>query len=316
LPPQVVHLPFDPGPYRMAMGLFSVADTDWFELDERYIGNMTERRHLLDTCHAQVFAALSQSVAARAETLVEVADHLVTHRPHWFNRRGAILHNRITRETWNLASPPCDPLEVAGRLVQEDLCLIQATDAEPVLTAAVLCFPSRWRLAEKIGLPLAEVHAPVPLYSERLARPVDRFMRHLKCGHIAARLNWSVLDDAALFQPSGKWQEARNAAVTAQNAGEQLFLRVERQTLRRLPQTDAILFGIRVHAYPLAQAITDAATAARLADAVRALPDSTALYKSLPSIRAALLGWLDARTGCYSGEPWRADQGAETSPPG
>jgi hypothetical protein len=308
LPPQTVHLPFEPGPYRMAMGLGTVPEEQWFELDDRYIGDMAERRRLLATCHAQVFAALPQSAAARAEALTTVVNHLVTCRPDWFVRRGAVLRNRITDETWDLASPPCDPLELAGRLVQEDLCLIQFSVAGPVLTSAILCFPSRWRLAEKIGRPLAEVHAPVPFYSERLARPVDRFMRHLKPGHIAARLNWSVLDDPTLFQPAGKWREEQNSAVTTQNAGDTLFLRVERQTLRRLPQTDAILFGIRVHVYRLGRAIADSATAARLTDAIRALPESTALYKSLPSIRAALLGWLDARAGRCSGEPRQGSQ--------
>ena len=111
----------------------------------------------------------------------------------------------------------------------------------------MLCFPSRWRLHEKLGKPLAAVHGPVPLYAERLATPVDRFMAKVKPGHIASRLNWSVLDDPAMFQPTGKWREQRNTAITPDNAGERLYLRVERQTLRRLPQSGAILFGIRVH---------------------------------------------------------------------
>ncbi len=117
-------------------------------------------------------------------------------------------------------------------------------------------FPSRWRLHEKLGKPLAAVHGPVPFYAERLATPVDRFMAKVKPGHIASRLNWSVLDDPAMFQPGGKWREATNNAITPENAGDTLYLRVERQTLRRLPQSGAILFGIRVHSYPLARAIT------------------------------------------------------------
>ena len=90
----------------------------------------------------------------------------------------------------------------------------------------------------------------VPFYAERLADPVDRFMAKVKPGHIASRLNWSVLDDPAMFQPAGKWREQTNTAVTPDNAGERLYLRVERQTLRRLPQSGAILFGIRVHSLP------------------------------------------------------------------
>lgn len=296
LPAEQIYLPFEAGPYRMAMGLFSVAEQEWFELDSHYIPELSERRRLLAMHHADVFAALPQSDDARAEALSEIAASLATHRPQWFAQDGPWLHNRLTGETWDRRSPIYDPLELAGRLVQEDLCVVQASDAGPLLTAAVLCFPSRWRLAEKIGRPLADVHAAVPSYGDRLRRPVDRFMRHLKPRHIAGRLNWSVIDDATLFQPGGKWRDARNSAVTADNAGETLVLRVERQTLRRLPRTDAILFGIRVHVYPLHAAITTRPDAARLAEAVRALPGSTALYKSVPSIRAALLHWLDRRS--------------------
>jgi hypothetical protein len=296
LPAETVYLPFESGPYRMAMSLTTIPESAWFEQDSRYLGEMAERRRLLALRHSDVFAALPTSDAARTEALQEITHSLITHRPDWFERAGELLHNRLTDECWNLIALTCDPLEIIGQLVQEDVCIIQCDEISPVLTAAVLCFPSRWKLAEKIGRPLAQVHGAVPLYAERLARPVDRFMRLVKPHHIAARLNWSVVDDPALFQPTGKWREDHNPAVTAANAGETLFLRVERQTLRRLPRSEAILFGIRVHVYALAIAITCGAAAARLAAAIRALPAETMRYKSLRPVREALLSWLDARS--------------------
>jgi hypothetical protein len=295
-PGEQIYLPFEIGPYRMAMALTAVPERAWFEIDERYTDEMAERRRLLGQQHDDVFGALPGSDAARAETLREVLANLTTHAAQWFTRSGEYLHNALTNETWDLARLPCDPLELAGRLVQEDLCIIQQDDAGPVFTAAVLCFPSRWRLHEKLGKPLVMVHERVPFYGERLAAPVDRFMAMVKPEHIASRLNWSVLDDPAMFQPAGKWREQRNSEITAENAGARLYLRVERQTFRRLPQSCAILFGIRVHSYPLECAITTTAAALRLAEAVRALPDETVHYKSLKVFGPALLGWLDARS--------------------
>jgi hypothetical protein len=64
----------------------------------------------------------------------------------------------------------------------------------------------------------------------------------------------------------------------------------------RLPETGAVLFGIRVHSYTLASAITKPAVATRLAEAVRALPEETRHYKSLRAYGPALLAWLDARS--------------------
>jgi len=292
-PPETIHLPFDPGPYRMAMGLVTVPESEWFEIDSRYSADMAERARLLAEHRDAVYGAEPGSDGARAEALAMIADHLTGLHPDWFARDGTVLDNRLTGEKWDAAAH--DPLEIAGRLVQEDLCLIELSPHGPRLTAAVLCFPSRWRLHEKLGRPLVEVHGNVPLYGERLARPVDRFMALVRPGHIAARLNWSVMDDPALFQPTGKWRTTHDATITEQNAGARLFLRVERQTLRRLPASGAVLFGIRVHVYPLERAVRAPAVASALAEAVRALPEAMAHYKSLPMFRAALLGWLDRR---------------------
>jgi hypothetical protein len=197
----------------------------------------------------------------------------------------------MTDETLTFADH--DPLELAGRLVQEDLCLIDPTDAGPILMAGVVCFPSRWRLAEKIGKPLPSVHEHVPLYAERLARPVDRFMAYVKPGKLAVRLNWSIMDDPALFQLAGKFRGEHNAAITPDNASEGLFLRVERQSLSLLPDSGYVLFGIRVHVYKLARVVAQPAIAARLAAAVRELPEEMARYKSLLPFRDALLTHLD-----------------------
>ncbi|MEI7713907.1 MAG: DUF3445 domain-containing protein [Rhodospirillales bacterium] len=290
LPAETLHDPIEAGPYRMALGLTTVSESEWFEFDALYHGEMAEKRRLLAEQPTDVFAVTPGIEAACAEALASIVAALTAYRSDWFSLDGPILTNRLTGEIWNTGAE--HPLELAGRLVQEDLCLIQNTPDGPVFSAASLCFPSRWRLSEKIGRPLAAVHGPVPQYADRLAAPVDRFMRHLRPGRIAARLNWSVVDDPALFQPGGKWRTARNDAITAANAGENLFLRVERQTLRLLPTSATVLFGIRVHVYPLDLIAPD-----RLAVALRALPEDIATYKSLPSFRTALLAWLDNKMG-------------------
>lgn len=274
----------------MAMGLVTVPETEWFDIDELYPVQIAERQRLMAERHADVLGNTGAH-AACGETLTMLIEHLTRVYPDWFACDGTTLRNHLTGEAWQLADE--EPLGLAGRLVQEDLCLIEASPEGPRLTAAVVCFPSRWRLNEKLGRPLAEVHARVPFYRDRLARPVDRFMDHVRPDHIAARLNWSLMDDPTLFQPTGKWRTAQNVTVTEQNAGGGLFLRVERQTLRRLPSSGAVLFGIRVHVYPLAKVVTTPEIAGRLAAAVRALPVEIAHYKSLPMFQHALLGWLD-----------------------
>lgn len=297
LPDEAIHLPFEDGPFRMAMGLVSCAEGDWLELDARYPGEMEERRDLLATRRGEVFAACPGSEHARAEVLDVVAAHLVRHHPAWFRRIGDTIENALTGEAWSLAAPPCDPLVVAGLLVQEDLCLIRPGAEGAVLEAALLCAPSRWRLAEKIGRPLIAVHGPVPFYGERLGAPVDRFLRQLKPGRIATRMNWSIVDDAALFQPYAPTQGRDGPVITPDTAGERLHFRMERQGFRLMPQSGSVLFTIRVHSYPLARVAVLPGVAARLAGAVRALPPEMAAYKALAPFIDALHAYLATEAG-------------------
>ncbi len=294
LPREVVYLPFEDGPFRMAMGLVACPEAAWIEIDERYPAELAEQRGLLASRRADVFAALPGSEPARAEVLALLAAHLPARFPAWFRREGGRLRNGLTGEEWDLDAPGCDPLELAARLVQEDLCIIRPAEGGPVLEAGVVCAPTRWRITEKIGRPLMAVHAAVPFYGERLGAPVDRFMAQIKPGRIAMRVNWSVVDSPALFQLEGKHRAERDPGFTAANAGERLHLRTERQTFRRLPESGAVLFTIRVHSYPLTRVAALPGVAARLAGAVRALPEEMGRYKSLPVYREALLAWLDS----------------------
>ena len=276
------------------MGLVSCPAADLVELDDRYLPEMTERRDLLATRHRDVFATTPGSEPAHTETLNLIAALLVQKHPDWFTRSGNTIHNHLTNESWDLANPPHDPLELAGRLVQEDLCIIDTSTGTPILAAAILCAPTSWRLREKIGLPLAQVHTPVPMYADRLSTAVDRFMRALKPGRVTERQNWGLSDDPALFQQWGKHRTAVEAGITPENAPDRLYLRMERQTLTRLPKSGAVLFVIRVHCYPIARVLDVPGAAADLAAAIRAMPPDMTAYKSIPRFRDALLACLDA----------------------
>jgi hypothetical protein len=141
----------------------------------------------------------------------------------------------------------------AGQAVWEDLCLLTRSSGDETyrLTGAAAAFPTDWRLADKMGLPLLAVHAPIHGYAEQLSAGVDRFIDGLKPGEIWGRTNWFVVaSDALRYLPQGD-PHARFAHVTAENAGETLFVRSERQTLRRLPETGAVLFTIGVYRTPL-----------------------------------------------------------------
>jgi len=283
-------------PHRMAMGLRMLADTSaWLEPDADRAADLREKRRLLAEQRDQVFCELPASRPAQAETLAAVVAALLAHHPGLLVRRGASLHVPDLDETL-APSASAPPLERASRLVQEDLCVMERDARAWRLTAACVCFPTRWDLPSKLGRSLTGLHDPVPGYREALSEPADRFFDGLRPGRIAVRANWSLVDVPDLHQPlHGNRQRAR--LVTAENAGETVWLRAERQTLRRLPATGAILFAIRVHRDRLDAVADEPARARLLAADLRTLPPALARYKSIPDLREPVLAWLDRAGG-------------------
>lgn len=287
--PKPPYRPFADGAFRLAMGLMPMAECDWFELDGDLAAILARKRLLLTQRHGEVFAAHPEAEAPAAELLALMAAHLPQHHPALFRREGVRLFNRASGETWDLAAPALHPLDLAGRLVAEDLCILQAQDDAYILVGASLCSPARWRLAEKMGKPLTAIHAPVPGYAESLGAPVERFFAALKPGRLVGRFNWGLADDPEPFQPVAR---SPAAGITPGNAGERLWLRVERQVLRRLERSGAVVFSIRTHITRLDRAIASSGEAEALAAAIRSMPQAMQAYKQIAPVAAALLGWL------------------------
>jgi hypothetical protein len=245
-----------------------------------------------------VFGALQESLPGQAETLRLLLEHLLRHFPDAYADEGGQVVNRATQERFAPAAFADRPLELAGRLVQEDLCLMQESKAGYRLVAAVLCFPSRWRLSDKLGQPLDAIHEPVPGFDQRLATPVGRFFARLEPGRPVWRVNWSLIDTPELFLPPE--HRTRTCNLTSEEAGERLWLRVERQTLRRLPVSGDVLFTIRTHVERLADALDGPDSASALAARIREMPDAIARYKSIAPVRVPLLAWLERRAAAQS----------------
>lgn len=291
-----LYTPFET-PYRLSMGLMALKPDEWIEVDDDLAADLAEKQRLLRARHAEVFAALPGSEVGQREVLGLAAAHLCAHFPDLYRRDGRRLHVMVADIHWDLDDAGLAPLDVAGRLVQEDLCLMQHDGAAWRLTAASLCFPTRWKLADKIGRPLDEIHDPVPDFADKLARPVSRFFDRIKTDKPVWRLNWSLIDDPALFQPEGHGRGDLDPTITSENAGERLWLRVERQTLRRLPETGAVLFTIRIHRWPLSRLAARPEAAGRLAQSITTMPPAMQRYKSLPVFGEAVRAYLEKYAG-------------------
>lgn len=219
-------------------GLAPLDPATWIETDDYFAAQMAYRDRLIAERREVVFAETDGSQPAQAELLRLLVDHLATRDDF------AMTETDVTRPDGARISFADDhTLIVAGRMVQEDFCILEKGQDEYVLTAAILCFPSRWSLAEKIGHPLTTIHGPVPDYTEDVAKRVNRVFEGVKVGLPMWRANWTIHNHAELHQPSGEWRR--------EEGDDALYIRVERQTFVRLPETGAVVFGIRTFLDPL-----------------------------------------------------------------
>ena len=142
-----------------------------------------------------------------------------------------------------------DPLATLGRLVQNDFCILQKEHEEHVMTGAVLCFPASWSLAEKFMRPLTVIHEPVAPYNADIAKRVQRLFDGIKVDRPLWRFNALYYATPELFQPRN---ENDRRIVLEKNQAR--YFRSERQTLIRLPETGAVVFGI--HTFILDEGIS------------------------------------------------------------
>ena len=247
------HAPWQRLGFKLKLGLRARSEAKWLPSNDLF-GNCTARAEqivlktqLLAKHHKDVFSAMPNTNAAGDEVLAMVRQHLTTYH-----------HDQAHNDRMATADAGLHPLDRAARLVPEDLLLLapfgeaasdDATVVKWHLVAASLCFPAHWVLAEKMGKPLAAIHDPVPHYDERLAGPVDRFFNKMKVGPISARMNWSLQIGTDLFTP----HRAQRQAAAGDLDNHQLCLRLENQTLRKLPQTGFVLFTIRTHIEPVSR---------------------------------------------------------------
>ncbi len=153
--------------------------------------------------------------------------------------------------------------------------------------------PSGWLLADKFDRPMADIHAPVPGYAGAMAERVHRIFDHLQPQIPVWRLNWSIYGDGALRHARAHDEipaaHTGNAAhVHTPESASQCYLRMERQTLTKMPVSGDILFTIRIYSDPLAALRARPDLARALHAQLLAMSDAQLAYKGLRTDRDAL----------------------------
>lgn len=192
------------------------------------------------------------------------------------------------------------PLLAASRRVSDDLILMEKRDGAWRLTALSLCAPTFFTAPEVLGRSLAELHGPVHGFAERFLARVERIFEGLRPGLILERRNWTVVNSGEAFTPFSAPVRARIGEIAPEAAGQALFTRVERQTLRRLPETGGALFTIRIWLDPLARVAETPEGLAAFARAWREAPEAFRAYKGFSLYAPLVEAFLRAQGEPYS----------------
>jgi alpha-1,2-mannosyltransferase len=75
------------------------------------------------------------------------------------------------------------------------------------------------------------------------------------------------------------------------------YFRSERQSLRRLPKTGAVVFTIRTYFHPITSIVQEPYVPGRLASAIRSWGDDVSRYKGKERYGEMLLEYLDRKHG-------------------
>jgi hypothetical protein len=250
VPLWVDELSFRPGPPWLSMGTRALRDGPLLIEDDLHSAYLAEKQRLFATAREVVSVSLPEAAEAAAEAAELVLSRLGGPNP--------IADFR--------------PLESAALQVQEDLIVLVRSEKAWRFGAGVVCFPSHWVPSEKLGLPMTDVHEPVPHYSEELAQRVDRFLDHLAPGRSVWRRNWVIHASPELHVP-------RPPVAGGSVQTRDLWLRSERQVLWALPATGGILFTIRTQQFPLSALVMRPDVASSMASSLRSAPDSLRAYR-------------------------------------
>lgn len=224
--------PWKDVPKRALPGLSPMAAKDWLLRDEAFARQMALRDRLIADTYDRVVATTPAAQPAAQACLKAVLTALQDDEGYKISDKTVLRPDQTT-----VLIDRNNPMATIGRLIQADMCLIQPGPKGHVLTAAVLCFPASWTLGEKIGKPMTGIHSPVAEYDATLAKRVQRIFDAMRPDQILSRSNALLYEDPALFAPQ---RESTPRKIT----GAAEYIRSERQTLRHLPDTDAIAFGI------------------------------------------------------------------------
>ncbi|KPV74549.1 uncharacterized protein RHOBADRAFT_28115 [Rhodotorula graminis WP1] len=312
------------------MGIRNIVESaKWLQLDNEYENTIKLRAARMADPSLMSSHTRPGYHAHALETLVEIASFLSQRFPKLFvvdrtpyNAADSKTHGDIDSPGLSLhpGAVTDSPCTVRADLLQDDLAvMVEDENGEYRFQAGSICTAGFWRLKDKIGLTLDDIHfkGAVPNYADKYQKSMNRFFSNLREDKLVERnnyffqvdehLSWSEKTNGteAIFDHFTKGPQAdlvdkarEVVHPTAATSASDVWFRTERQTLRRLPKTRAILFTVRTYLIPVTQLADEPGVPGRMASGIRSWPQgdrSVTWYKGGELFNPVLLPFLDKK---------------------
>lgn len=233
--------------YHQNMSLKRLEPDYWLELESTYRERISQRRQIYALHGKRVIDELPGSEAASKELMEMVIQYLCLRYPQQFeyDEWTSTFRNHILNSTVNIST--VHPLVFLLENVPEDFLITQEDPDTGLYTlrAAVSTSAVGWNISQKIGKPLHEIHGPVPDYKEKMAFSMDRYFSKMPCNKPIQRGSWGLEIGEPLYLQTDEFDWSHRQHQNPNLPLSDIYMRVDWQTLRRLPKSRAIVFNFK-----------------------------------------------------------------------
>lgn len=231
----------------LALALTKLEPEWWLEIENTYTSRIKERQDLFKEHGKCVLDYLPGSELACKELMEMCLQFYCARFPTYFSLSAdkKLFHNAILHTETDLTST--HPLHVLLDNVPEDFAIVLRNEGDGMyyFRAGVICSSLGWNVGTKIGMQLKEIHKPIPDYKEKMSFSMDRYFSKMPTNSPIQRGSWGLEVGTPLYMPPGHPHEKLRESQKEDLTIEECHLRVDWQTLRRLPLSAAIVFNFK-----------------------------------------------------------------------
>ncbi|CAI5757634.1 unnamed protein product [Candida verbasci] len=289
--------------YHVTMGIRPMDWNSWIELDNewKYYHDLKMKR--LEEQGDDLYATSDKAKNASCELLHELCSYLPARYPNLFKFENNIITIIPINESYNLNDDNLNPITTSAKLIQDDIAIMVENDDDGAysLESGCICLAGFWRLKDKFKMKLDEIHksGDVPQYETKLKSGMNKFFKRLTVNSPVIRNNYFIQTDEHLHwsKSIGSEHEKNIGWYTAPEAKDinQLYFRSERQSLRRLPISGAVVFTIRTYFLPVTKLCEEPYIPRRLLNGIESWSDDVEEYKGYHKFKQVLLPYLEQK---------------------